>query len=149
MAMVYLSNRNISSIPKDPKQYTFLNNELKNELEELNILLEKKEKENKAPFNTQAKGHDVSYKYNSIPGPGAYNLDIPKKIIENENSPFLYKSQRFKKNNTELIIPGPGSYNLFNNKISLRKNKSKLRPNSNILLHNEINTKNNVATIPA
>ena len=153
MAMVYLSNRNISSIPKVPEQYTFLNNELKNELEELNMLLEKKEKENKVPFNTQAKGHDVSYKYNPIPGPGAYNLDIPKKIIENENSPFLYKSQRFKKINKELIIPGPGSYNIYNNinnnKISLRRNKSQLRPNSNISLHNEINSKNNVATIPA
>ena len=148
MAMVYLSNRNISEIPKDPEPCKFLNNELKNELEELNMLLEKKEKENKIPFNTLAKGHDVSYKYNPIPGPGAYNLDIPKKIIENENSPFLYKSQRFKKINKELIIPGPGSYNINNNKISLRRNKSQLRPNSNISLHNEINSKNNVATIP-
>ena len=40
--------------------------ELKNELEELNMLLEKKEKENKVPFNTQAKEHDINYKYNHL-----------------------------------------------------------------------------------
>ena len=139
----------MSSIPKVPEPYIFLNNELKNELEELNMLLEKKEKENKAPFNTQAKAHAISYKYNPIPGPGAYNLDKPKKIIEKENSSFLYKSQRFKKINKEIIIPGPGSYDLLNNKISLRRNKSQLRPNSNISLHNDINAKNNIASIPS
>ena len=147
--MVYLSKRNISAIQKDTDNYTFLNNELRNELEELNMLLEKKEKENKVPFNIQSKGHDIIYDYKPVPGPGAYDLDQPKKPSKNGISPFLFKSQRFKKIRNELIIPGPGSYNLNINKISLRRNRSTIRPSSNFSLHNNINSVNNVATIPA
>ena len=147
--MVFLSNRNMSSPQKEPDKYTYLNNELRSELEELNKLIEKKEKENKVPFNTNAKGHEISYKYKPVPGPGAYNLDKPKKFIEKDNSSFLSKSQRFKKIHNELNIPGPGSYNLLDNKISLRKNQIQIRPNSNTSIHNDINSVNNVASIPA
>ena len=80
MAMVYLSERKISAIQKKQDPYSFINNELRNELEELNMLLEKKEKENKAPFNIQSKGHDINFNAKHVPGPGAYNLDQPKKL---------------------------------------------------------------------
>ena len=149
MAMVYLSDRKISAIQKTQEPYSFINNELRNELEELNMLLEKKEKENKVPFNIQSKGHDITFDYKSIPGPGSYNLDLPKKPIQNMQSPFIFKSQRFKKIRNELNIPGPGAYNIGGYKLSLRKNKSQIRPSSNVSNHYSINSVNNVATIPA
>ena len=149
MAMVYLSNRNISPIQKEPDPFAKLNNELRSELEELNVLLEKKGKENRVPFNSQAKGHDITFDSNIVPGPGTYNLDQPKIIKKEGLTPFLFKSQRFKKIRNEFSIPGPGSYNLDKHKFPLRKNKSQLRPDSNISLHNNVNSLNNVATIPA
>ena len=64
-------------------------------------------------------------------------------------SPFIFKSQRFKKIRNELNIPGPGAYNIGGYKLSLRKNKSQIRPSSNVSNHYSINSVNNVATIPA
>ena len=147
--MVFLSDRKMSAIQKTQELYTFINNELKNELEELNMLLEKKEKENKVPFNIQSKGHDITLDYKSIPGPGSYNLEQPRKPIQNGLSPFLFKSQRFKKLRSELNIPGPGAYNIGGNKLYLKKNKSQIRPSSNVSNHYSLNSVNNVATIPA
>ena len=149
MAMVYLSERKISAIQKKQDPYSFINNELRNELEELNMLLEKKEKENKAPFNIQSKGHDINLNARPVPGPGAYNLDQPKKLSNIGISPFLFKSQRFKKIKNELNIPGPGAYNIGGYKLTLRKNKSLIRPSSNISNHYTLHSINNVATIPA
>ena len=147
--MVYLSDRKISAIQKNQEPYSFINNELRNELEELNMLLEKKEKENKVPFNIQSKGHDVTFDFKQAPGPGSYNLEPPKKPIQNGLSPFLFKSQRFKKIRNELNIPGPGSYNIGGFKLTLRRNKSQIRPSSNVSNHYSISSVNNVATIPA
>ena len=147
MAMVYLSERNVSAIQKDKEPYSFVNNELKIALEELNMLLEKKEKENKIPFN-QSKGHELTYEFNSIPGPGSYNIDTNKKPIKTGSSPFLFNSQRFKKTKTKLNIPGPGSYNIGLYKLALRKNRSQIRPSSNISNRFSINSSNNIATIP-
>ena len=149
MAMVYLSSRNISPIQKEPDPYAKLNNELRSELEELNVLLEKRGKENRVPFNTQAKAHDITFDSNIVPGPGTYNLDQPKIIKKEGLTPFLFKSQRFKKIRNEFSSPGPGSYNLDKSKFILKRNKSQLRPDSNISLHNNVNSVNNVATIPA
>ena len=149
MAMVYLSERKISESPKKLESNSLLNNDLRNDLVKLNILVEQKEKENKAPFNIQSKGHDIDYESKAVPGPGSYNLDFPQKIPQNGPNSFLFKSQRFKKLRSELVNPGPGSYNLIGNKSTLRKNKSLLRPSSNISLHNEPNSVSNIATIPA
>ena len=149
MAMVFLSDRKMSAIQEKQEPYTFINNELKNELEELNVLLEKKAKENKAPFNTQAKGHDIKLESKQVPGPGAYNLDQPKKLSNYAPGSFIFKSQRFKKIKNELNIPGPGAYNIIGNKFSLKRNRSQIRPSSNISNQFTINSVNNVATIPA
>ena len=139
----------MSPVQKEPEPFAALNNELRSELEELNILLQKKEKENRFPFNIQARGHEITTNSNLVPGPGTYNLDQPKIIKKEGQTPFLFKSQRFKKIRNEFSFPGPGSYNLDRSKLSFRRNKSQIRPDSNISLHNNINSVNNVATIPA
>ena len=150
--MVYLSDRNMSAIPKENDPYSFVNNELKIALEELNKFLDQKEKENKIPFNKSV-GHELTYDNKKIPGPGAYNIDIiPKKPLNQGNNPFLFQSQRFKKTKSKLNIPGPGAYNIALNNLnnlSLRKNKSQIRPSSNISSRFSVNSSNNIATIPA
>ena len=149
--MVFLSDRKTTSIEKTPETLTLLNNNLKNDLEDLNILLDSKnEKENKAPFGIQGKGHDVTIRAPMSPGPGAYNIDSQRKIPFNSGlNPFLFKSPRFKSSKPENSdIPGPGAYNI-NNKSVMPKNIIQLRPSSEVSFKYNTNSLNNIATIPA
>ena len=149
--MVFLSDRNITTLQKNRDTLTLLNNELKNDLEDLNILLDsKKEKENKAPFGIQSKGHDITYRPPLSPGPGAYNIDSERKQPFNSGiNPFLFKSPRFKSSKSDGIdMPGPGSYNIANRPV-IPKNYVQLRPSSGVSFQYNTNTLNNIATIPA
>jgi len=149
--MVFLSDRNMTTLQKNRDTLTLLNNDLKNDLEDLNILLDsKKEKENRAPFGIQSKGHDITYKPPLSPGPGAYNIDSEKKQPFNSGiNPFLFKSPRFKSSKSDGIdMPGPGSYNIVNKPI-IPKNYVQLRPSSGVSFQYNTNTLNNIATIPA
>ena len=149
--MVFLSERKTSAIEKSPDTLTLLNNDLKNDLEDLNILLDSKnEKESKAPFGIQGKGHDVTIKSPMSPGPGAYNIDSQRKIPFNSGiNPFLFKSPRFKSSKPEKSdIPGPGAYNISNQAV-MHKNIIQLRPSSDVSFKYNTNSLNNIATIPA
>ena len=152
MAMVFLSERKISSMEKKNREtITSLNNELKYNLEDINELLDsKKEKENIAPFGIQSKGHDVTLNVPLSPGPGSYNIDpVEKKQQFNKGgNPFLFNSPRFQSSRPDaLYIPGPGSYNLIN-KPYVPKNNIQLRPSSGASFQYNTNTLNNIATIP-
>ena len=151
MAMVFLSDRKTSAVEKSPNTLTLLNNDLKNDLEDLNILLDtKNEKENKAPFGIQGKGHDVTIRAPMSPGPGSYNIDSQRKMPFNSGvNPFLFKSPRFKSSKPESSdIPGPGAYNITNKSV-IPKNIIQLRPSSDVSFKYNTNSLNNIATIPA
>ena len=151
MAMVFLSDRKTSAVEKSPNTLTLLNNDLKNDLEDLNILLDtKNEKENKAPFGIQGKGHDVTIRAPMSPGPGSYNIDSQRKMPFNSGvNPFLFKSPRFKSSKPESSdIPGPGAYNITNKSV-IPKNIFQLRPSSDVSFKYNTNSLNNIATIPA
>ena len=151
MAMVFLSDRKTSAVEKSPNTLTLLNNDLKNDLEDLNILLDtKNEKENKAPFGIQGKGHDVTIRAPMSPGPGSYNIDSQRKMPFNSGvNPFLFKSPRFKSSKPESSdIPGPGAYNITNRSV-IPKNIIQLRPSSDVSFKYNTNSLNNIATIPA
>ncbi len=151
MAMVFLSDRKTSAVEKSPNTLTLLNNGLKNDLEDLNILLDtKNEKENKAPFGIQGKGHDVTIRAPMSPGPGSYNIDSQRKMPFNSGvNPFLFKSPRFKSSKPESSdIPGPGAYNITNKSV-IPKNIIQLRPSSDVSFKYNTNSLNNIATIPA
>ena len=151
MAMVFLSDRKTSAVEKSPNTLTLLNNDLKNDLEDLNILLDtKNEKENKAPFGIQGKGHEVTIRAPMSPGPGSYNIDSQRKMPFNSGvNPFLFKSPRFKSSKPESSdIPGPGAYNITNKSV-IPKNIIQLRPSSDVSFKYNTNSLNNIATIPA
>ena len=151
MAMVFLSERKASAIEKDRETMTLLNNDLKNDLEDLNILLDSKnEKENKAPFGIQGKGHETTPNSPISPGPGAYNVECQKKPLFNSGmNPFLFKSPRFKSSKPEINEnPGPGSYNIGNGQ-NIPKNTIQLRPSSDVSFHYNTKSLNNIVTIPA
>ena len=148
--MVFLSERKSSLIEKNKENLTLLNNDLKTDLEDLNMLLEKKQKENIVPFGIQSKGHDINYHVPESPGPGAYNLDSHKKPFNSGSNSFIFKSPRFKDINQESNnIPGPGSYNIANNKPIISKNIIHQRPFSEVSFQYNTNSLNNVASIPA
>ena len=106
-------------------------------------------KKNLAPFNIQGKGHQYTNILNKNPGPGSYNLELDiKKPQQNSysNLNFLSKSPRFNENKNINESPGPGSYNI--NKKPLIIKKISRRPNSNSLFQYNINSINNISTIP-
>ena len=149
--MVFLSERKTSAVEKSPETLTLLNNDLKNDLEDLNILLDSKnEKENKAPFGIQGKGHDITVRALMSPGPGAYNVDSHRKMSFSSGvNPFLFKSPRFKSSKPENNdIPGPGAYNIVNKSV-MPKNIIQIRPSSDVSFKYNTNSLNNIATIPA
>ena len=151
MAMVFLSERKASAIEKNRETLSLLNNDLKNDLEDLNILLDtKNEKENRAPFGIQSKGHEVTARAPMSPGPGAYNVELQKRPLFNSGiNPFLFKSPRFKSSKPEINEnPGPGAYNITNKPI-VQKNIIQLRPSSEVSFHYNTKSLNNIATIPA
>ena len=151
MAMVFLSERKTSAVEKSPETLTLLNNDLKNDLEDLNILLDSKNrKENKAPFGIQGKGHDVTVRVPMSPGPGAYNIDSHRKMpFSSGVNPFLFKSPRFKSSKPENSdIPGPGAYNIVNKSV-IPKNIIQIRPSSDVSFKYNTNSLNNISTIPA
>ena len=151
MAMVFLSERKTSAVETNRETLSLFNNDLKNDLEDLNILLNSKnEKENKAPFGIKSKGHDIVYRAPMSPGPGAYNIDSKRKQPFNSGmNPFLFKSPRFKSSKPEKSeIPGPGSYDIANRPV-IQKNIIQLRPSSDVSFHYNTNSLNNIASIPA
>ena len=151
MAMVFLSDRKTSAVETKRETLSLLNNDLKNELEDLNIILNSKnEKENNAPFGIQGKGHDITYRAPMSPGPGAYNVDSQRKQQFNSGmNPFLFKSPRFKSSKPEASeIPGPGAYDIVNKPV-IQKNIIQLRPSSDVSFHYNTNSLNNIASIPA
>ena len=151
MAMVFLSDRKTSAVETKRETLSLLNNDLKNELEDLNIILNSKnEKENNAPFGIQGKGHDIAYRAPMSPGPGAYNVDSQRKQQFNCGmNPFLFKSPRFKSSKPEASeIPGPGAYDIVNKPV-IQKNIIQLRPSSDVSFHYNTNSLNNIASIPA
>ena len=149
--MVFLSERKASAIENNRETLTLLNNNLKNDLEDLNTLLDSKnEKENRAPFGIQGKGHEITTRVPMSPGPGAYNADFQKKSLFNSGiNPFLFKSPRFKSSKPEINDnPGPGAYDITNKPV-IPKNIVQLRPSSDVSFHYNTNSLNNVTTIPA
>ena len=151
MAMVFLSDRKTSAVETKRETLSLLNNDLKNELVDLNIILNSKnEKENNAPFGIQGKGHDIAYRAPMSPGPGAYNVDSQRKQQFNCGmNPFLFKSPRFKSSKPEASeIPGPGAYDIVNKPV-IQKNIIQLRPSSDVSFHYNTNSLNNIASIPA
>ena len=148
MAMVFLSERKTSAVEKNRENLSMLNNDLKNNLEDLNILLDKKQKENKVPFGIQAKGHDITYNTPDSPGPGAYNLEPHQKPFNSGENSFIFKSPRFKTLDQESKnIPGPGSYNI--SKPIILRNNIQQRPSSEVSFQYNTNSLNNIASIPA
>jgi hypothetical protein len=148
MAMVFLSERKTSAVEKNRDTLSMLNNDLKNNLEDLNILLDKKQKENKVPFGIQAKGHDITYNSPDSPGPGAYNLEPHQKPFNSGENSFIFKSPRFKTIDQESNnIPGPGSYNIC--KPVIFRNNIQQRPSSEVSFQYNTNSLNNIASIPA
>ena len=145
MAMVFLTDRKMDN------NIINYNNHLNNQ----KPIFEKIEKEKinqkiQAPFNIQGKGHQDFNKINKNPGPGSYNIEVD--IIKpqqnsNSNLNFLSKSPRFNKNKELDESPGPGSYNIYDK--PLIKKRLSQRPNSNISFKFNINSFNNISTIPA
>ena len=159
MAMVFLTDRKMNS-SYNTQDSSFQKQNNMNLSQSIKNIDSSINKENiisriKAPFNSQAKGHQFVKDINNYPGPGSYNLEsdiIKPQLNASENMNFMANTPRFK-NDNKLIgnNPGPGSYNinrgdkpLFQRRI-LHHMNSKNKSNNNY----KYNSINSVSSIPS
>ena len=105
MAMVFLTDRKMNS-SYNTQDSSFQKQNNMNLSQSIKNIDSSMNKENvisriKAPFNSQAKGHQFVKDINNYPGPGSYNLEsdiIKPQLNASENMNFMANTPRFKIN---------------------------------------------------